>query len=418
MPRVLAFVCQRMTTAPKRFNPEPFAYHEELELTIDSLTNLGLGLGRVNGWVVMVPFALPGERIRARVYRNHGNYSEADLLEVLEASADRVEPFCRLFGECGGCQYQHLRYSAELEWKRQQVAESLLRIGGICWEVPTPVGSPREQYYRSKLTPHYPKRTPENFPIGFHHVGTRSRMVDVPHCPIATEAINEALPEARRMVRQSRGKKGGTLLLRHSLEGVTQHHGAVVSEKVGDLVLSFPAGDFFQNNPFALPGLVAHVVAQASAGAETHLVDAYCGSGLFALSAARQFTKVAGVEISERSIHWARANAAANHLPHVTFLAGKAEAIFEGLDFEGSVTAMIIDPPRSGCDPRFLEQLLAFSPSRLVYVSCDPATQARDLRILLDGGYRLQHIQPFDLFPRTRHIENVALLEHERAEQP
>lgn len=396
---------------PKNFIPDPFGYHQEIELHIESLTNLGIGLGRMDDWVVMVPFALPGEHIRARVFRNRSNYSEADLIEVMEASPDRAEPFCKLYGQCGGCQYQHLRYEAELEWKRQQVADCLLRIGAIEYDVPMPVGSPRQTHYRSKLTPHYPKRTPGQFPIGFHHVGTRSRMVDVPECPIATEAINEALPQARKRVHQSRGKKGGTLLLRHTLEGVTSDHSALVSEKLGNLVLSFNAGDFFQNNPFALPALVDYVVTQASAVQVRNLVDAYCGSGLFALSAAKHFERVAGVEISQRSIQWATANAAANNIPNATFISGRAEAIFDGLTYNGSETAMIIDPPRAGCDTLFIEQLVAFAPQRLVYVSCDPSTQARDLKHLLENGYILKAIQPFDLFPRTRHIENVAVLD-------
>lgn len=403
------------TSPPRNFIPEPFGYHQEIELRIDSLTNLGVGLGRIDGWVVMVPFALPGELVKARVYRNRVNYSDADLVEVIEASTDRIEPVCKLFGECGGCQYQHMSYDAQLAWKKQQVTEALERIGGIEVKVNEPIGSPKEFGYRSKLTPHYPKRTPGDFPIGFHRAGTRSQMIDVYYCPIATDEINQALPEARKRVRNEKGKKkkGGTLLMRHTLEGVTSDHGDIVSEKVGDLVINFKAGDFFQNNPFALPELVRYVIAEASNSKTTSLVDAYCGSGLFALSAAAEFDLVAGVEVSERAIEWARANAAANHMDNVRFIAGKAEAIFEGLEFGATRTAMIIDPPRSGCDELFIRQLIDFAPTRLVYVSCEPTTQARDLKMLIeDGGYTVLKVQPFDLFPQTRHIENVVTLEN------
>ncbi|WOO40785.1 class I SAM-dependent RNA methyltransferase [Rubellicoccus peritrichatus] len=402
-----------MSNIPRKFVAEPFEYHQEIELRIDSLTNLGIGLGRIDGWVVMVPFALPGELIKAKVYRNRPNYSDADLVEVLEPASERIEPVCKLFGECGGCQYQHMSYDAQLAWKKQQVTEGLERIGGIKVEVHDPIGSPKQFGYRSKLTPHYPKRTPGEFPIGFHRVGTRSQMIDVYNCPIATDEINEALPEARNRVRNEKGKKkGGTLLMRHTLEGVTSKHSDIVSEKVGDLVINFNAGDFFQNNPFALPELVRYVLAEASNSKTTSLVDAYCGSGLFALSAASHFDQVAGVEVSQRAIEWARANAAANHMENVRFIAGQAEAIFEGLEFDGSSTAMIIDPPRSGCDEAFIRQLIDFAPVRLVYVSCDPATQARDLKMLTeDGGYKILKVQPFDLFPQTRHIENVVTLD-------
>ncbi len=398
--------------APRNFVAEPYAYHQELELRIESLTNLGVGIARLDGWVVMVPFTLPGERVRARIFRNHKNYSDADLLEILEPAPERVEPGCRLYGVCGGCQYQHVDYATQKEWKRQQVSEVMERIGGLDIEILPTHGSPKQYHYRSKLTPHWTRRAPGDFPIGFHYFSSRKAVVDVPQCPIATEAINEAMPAARKAARdpKKKSKKGGTLLLRHTLEGVTGDHGKVVSEKVGDLVLQFHAGDFFQNNPFILPELVETVVGHATAGGQSFLVDAYCGTGLFALSCARHFEAVAGVEINERSIQWARANALANGLRNAEFLAGKAEEIFAGIRFPGDETTMIIDPPRSGCDEAFLRQLVDFAPARLVYVSCDPSTQARDLKFLTASGFALQSVQPFDLFPQTRHIESVAVL--------
>jgi 23S rRNA (uracil1939-C5)-methyltransferase/tRNA (uracil-5-)-methyltransferase len=405
--------------APKHFVPQPFAYHEEVELRIDSLSNLGLGIGRVDGWVVMVPFVVPGERVRARVHRNFKSYSEADLLEVLEPSPDRVEPRCPLFSVCGGCQYQHVRYGRQLEEKRRQVVEALGRIGGIEAAVDPVHGSPRQYGYRSKITPHYKRAEADGSqPIGFLRHGRRHALVDVAQCPIATDAINEALPEARQRARREGGKKrrrrGGTLLLRDVLEGVVGDPQAVVSQRVGELTFQFKAGEFFQNNPSILPDLVAHVAAEASAGGARFLVDAYCGSGLFALSAAASFERVAGVEISEPAVRWARANAEINGVTNVRFVIGQADAVFRGLDFPAEACAVVIDPPRRGCDARFLEQLLDFRPKRLVYVSCEPSTQARDLRQLVDRGYALTRVRPFDLFPHTRHVENIVSLELEK----
>ena len=139
-------------------------------------------------------------------------------------------------------------------------------------------------------------------------------------------------------------------------------------------------------------------------------MDAYCGSGLFALAAARAFERVAGVEISATSVDFARENAAANGIANATFLAADAGAIFAGLDFSASDTVVLIDPPRRGCDEIFLRQLFAFGPRTVIYVSCDPATQMRDLRQFFTAGYRLSRVQPFDLFPQTRHLECVTTL--------
>ncbi len=401
---------------PKNFVADPFDYHQELELTIERLTNMGMGVGRVDGWVVMVPYVIPGERVRARIFRNFQNYSDADLVEIIDASPDRVAPGCPLFQTCGGCQYQHVDYERQLREKTGQVEELMQRLGGIDHPVNLAHGSPRVYGYRSKITPHYNKPDKDGHqPIGFLKYGRRNQIIDVEQCPIATEAINEALPEARAEARRAGGKKrrkrGGTLLLRDVLEGVVTDPQAIVSERVGGFTFQFKAGEFFQNNPFILPKMVEHVAAEASAGGARYLVDAYCGVGLFALSTAERFEQVAGVEISEPAVRWAQANAKICKVTNARFVIGKAEAIFNGLKFPPEETALVIDPPRKGCDESFRQQLLAYRPSRLVYVSCDPATQARDVKIFVEGGYRITRIQPFDLFPHTRHIENVVSLD-------
>lgn len=409
----------RPPRVPAKFKPEPFAYHEEIELEIASLTNLGEGVARRDGWVVFVAGALPGERVRARVWHNAKNFSRADLAEVLEPSPSRVEPRCPLFGTCGGCQYQNLDYAAQLEWKTRQVSELLERLGKISFPVAPCRGSPKIYGYRSKITPHFerPRAGEKKFPIGFLAAGTARRLVDIPQCPIATDKINAALPAVRERVRAQAAaggfRKGATLLLRETLEGVATDPKAPVSERVGALTLKFVAGDFFQNNPFVLPEFVNFAVTAARGdGACNYLVDTYCGSGLFALSAAPFFKETLGVEVGNDAVVKARENARANGLSErCGFVAGSAEIIFSQVKFPASETALIIDPPRRGCDDAFLSQLLAFAPKRVVYVSCGPDTQARDLRILLDSGdYALETVQPFDLFPQTRHIENIAVL--------
>lgn len=450
----------------KKFNDHPFPYRTELELEISTLTNLGVGLGRVDieggRWVVMVPFTLPGERVKARVYRNHKNFSEADMLEVLTPSPHRIAPTCPLFGRCGGCQYQHLTYAEQLAWKRRQVEELLRHMADVEFPVAPTVPSPCEYGYRSKITPHFhvgrldDPRTPPaaETPIGFLKQGTRFELVDVPACPIATPEINAKLPEVRARTRQRLAagefKRDATLLLRHAQEGVITDYDAVIHEVIapaasnpigyanreapsGDgasaneggnllgysaagggapLRLHFLARDFFQNNPFILPAFTGYVREQAKASGARFLVDAYCGSGLFALSCAPAFERVAGVEVSETSVKFARENAAANGIANAAFSAGDAATIFAGLDasFVPADTAVVIDPPRKGCDESFLAQVFTFGPRAVVYVSCDPATQMRDLKSFLAAGYELTAVQPFDLFPQTRHLECVITL--------
>jgi tRNA/tmRNA/rRNA uracil-C5-methylase (TrmA/RlmC/RlmD family) len=398
---------------PKKFVPTPFAYHQEIEITIDALTNLGSGVGRIDGWVVFVPFSLPGEVVTARVFRNDKNCSHADLVAVLSPSPDRIAPACPLFGECGGCQYQHLTYDKQLAWKTRQVGELMKHMAAIQFPVNDCLSSAQTWNYRSKITPHFEKaKDGELGPIGFLAFGRRSTLIDVPQCPIAMDTINRELPAIREGLRARANsfKRGATVLLRATEDRVETDFKAVATDQVGDLKFQFLAGDFFQNNPFILPAFTGYVAKQAAAGGARFLVDAYCGSGLFSLTLAKHFQQVAGVEVSETSCEWARKNARANHIENATFLTASAEAIFAQIAFPAAETAVVIDPPRKGCTPEFIEQLIRFGPARVVYVSCDPATQVRDLKQLSEGGYRLEDVQPFDLFPHTRHLECVMTL--------
>lgn len=403
-----------MDTPPRRFVPTPFAYHQEIELEIDALTNQGDGVGRVEGWVVFVPFTLPGERVLARIYRNDKNCSYADLVSVLTPSPARVEPQCPVFGYCGGCQYQHLNYEAQLAWKTTQVADLLRLQGGLEQPVNPAIPSPCLYGYRSKITPHFHKpKEAKMGNIGFLRAGSRSEVCDVRQCPIAMAPINEALPALRRQVQQAAAlyKRGATLLMRVSEGSVLTNPHAVCAEQVGELTFHFLAGDFFQNNPSILPAFTGYVAQQAADCGARYLVDAYCGSGLFALSLAKHFEQVLGVEVSESSADWARANAAANGISHARFLAASAEAIFGEVTFPAEDTVVVIDPPRKGCDEVFLRQLFDFGPKRVVYVSCNPATHVRDLTSFTAAGYRISSVQPFDLFPQTKHLECVTTLD-------
>jgi 23S rRNA (uracil1939-C5)-methyltransferase/tRNA (uracil-5-)-methyltransferase len=288
---------------------------------------------------------------------------------------------------------------------------------GLDAEVAACIGSPAPYGYRSKITPHFPRpRNGRVPPIGFLRAGCRGQTIDVASCALATPAINERLGLLRAEVAAAAAagayRRGASLLLRDAASGVTTDPRAVISERVGDLTLQFPAGDFFQNNPFLLPKLVDHVVAEAAGagGGARFLVDAYSGSGLLALSAAPRFEHVVGVEVSEASVRWARENAARNGRPNCAFIAADAADVFAGVPFGGADAVVIVDPPRKGCGTAFLEQLAVFAPRAIVYVSCNPETQVRDARALAAASYRAARAQPFDMFPQTRHLEAVATL--------
>lgn len=473
---------------PRKFKPFPFQYQQELTLTVSGLTNRGIGVCRVpitetmneemtnNGdgdnkikeevsnmnakWVVMVPNVIPGETIRAKVYRNFNTYSEADLVEIIEASPNRVKPPCPLFDECGGCQYQHMDIDTQRQWKTSQVQDLLQRIGKLdptsFPEVSPTVGTDETYHYRSKITPHYDRPVKTSSSVGdmeIRAIGfkkkTNRNLIDVEYCHIATEAINSKLIQLRhelfdkaRNGKLEKPKKGATLLLRDALkydenapltqeQVVETNNNVYVKTMVKDLTFKFVAGNFFQNNPFMLPVMVDHVVQAAiqpnpNGEKMTHLIDCYCGSGLFCLSASNQFDICVGIEVNEKAVEEATENANLNNIMNCKFVAASAEAIFMShdpiqletfttttyvKDFPKDKTVVVIDPPRKGCSEEFLEQLYSYAPQRVVYMSCDPATQARDAEGIVKAGYTIVSIQPFDLFPQTRHIESLIVFE-------
>uniref|UniRef100_A0A7S1VZL9 TRAM domain-containing protein n=2 Tax=Ditylum brightwellii TaxID=49249 RepID=A0A7S1VZL9_9STRA len=478
---------KKVIKIPRKFNPVPFEYHQELTLRVVSLTNLGIGICRTqidtiiddkeqkdnsenndsgddsnsssSGWVIMVPNVIPDELVRVRIYRNHKTYSDADLLEIIEASPNRIhEPKCPLSTICGGCQYQHMNVQTQREWKREQVEQLLQRVGGLDLNsfprVKDTVGTDEVFHYRSKITPHYDAPSKNGGligPIGFKEKMSR-RLVDIPSCAIATERINEKLTQVRDEVRADakegrlrRPKKGATLLLRDANEGVITDNNEYVTTKVDGLTFRFLAGNFFQNNPFMLPVMVDHVVTAATKPSSngtimTHLIDCYCGSGLFALGSASSFDVCVGIEVNDRAVEEARKNAELNDIKNCMFVSASAEAIFESTDpvrsatvnsgdddgegsggvlvrdFPRESTVVVVDPPRKGCSEEFLEQLYEFAPQRVVYMSCDPATQARDAKGLVGNGYEIVSSQPFDLFPQTRHIESLVVFEKKRGD--
>ena len=422
--RRAASLTLRATRAPKFFEADSI-----IDVRVDSLSSLGDGVGRVRSnltgsdVVVFLPFAAPGDVVRARVTEEKKRSCRAAVVEVLEPSPDRAVPRCPSYGACGGCQLQHLTLDAQRRWKRVFLRDALERVGGLRGvAVEATRGGDRGYGYRRKLTPHVTARGA----LGFQRVGGRG-LVDVAACAIADDAVNERLralaaePRDRllaraaayapaRRARAKRAPAGGTLLLRGHAAGVAVDPDEVVEQEVRGLRFAHKAAEFWQNNDDALPALVDHVVAEARRSGATKLLDCYCGGGLFALAAAADFAEVRGVEVSAANVAAATRNAARNGLGGVaTFVVGRAERLFaDAAEFAGGDTVVVMDPPRAGASAAFLDQLLAFGPVRVVYVSCDPATLARDAAALVAGGdYAVASAVPFDLFPMTRHVEAV-----------
>jgi len=405
------------TETPAPMRSFPFALHEVIELKIEDLTNLGLGVGRKalgdgSKWVVMVPRVLPGESVKVQVNHNYKSYSEATLLEVLVPSLDRVIPLCPYFASCGGCQYQHMNITSQRKWKQSQVSTAIRKIAGLSdIAVEETVGTEHEYHYRSKITPHFEQASAPNSAnvVGFQQRNSRN-IVDVEGCKVASEAVNLKLTELRKKLLSSVSKSpSGPLLLRESEGGrVVTDPFQEITQTVGDIKFHFKAKEFFQNNPHVSELLVKHVLEQARGDGCDHLVDTYCGSGLFALSAAKHFQSVHGVEISALSVEAAQNNAIFNNIKNVKFLQGDANMIFAKLTkAPAKQTVVVVDPPRRGCDVSFLNQLFAFKPRKMVYISCEPTTQARDAERIVKEGYEITNVTPFDMFPQTRHIENV-----------
>mmetsp|Transcript_30317 Transcript_30317/g.43363 ORF Transcript_30317/g.43363 Transcript_30317/m.43363 type:complete len:493 (+) Transcript_30317:601-2079(+) len=400
----------------------PFPINTELTLDIEDITNMGMGAARVllpdgSLWVVFVPLVLYGEKVLAKIKSNKSTYSEATLVKVLEPSLERVNPQCKYFSVCGGCQYQHMSLLAQRHWKQQQVITSLNRIGGLKDVVVNPVVGTDESYgYRAKLTPHFDAFLGNKLPnIGFFHRQSKSTIVDIDECVIATANINQKYKEMKRDFIETAKKsekskqKGATFLFREVDDGVVVTDPNVVAcQTVGNIKFHFKTAEFFQNNPFVLPLLVDHVVAMARGDGCKHLLDAFCGTGLFALCAADHFQSVYGVELVPTAVETAIRNAMVNQIENVEFTKGLSQQIFTCvLHLDNDCTAVVLDPPRKGCDEDFLRELFLFLPKKIVYVSCDPATQARDARQIVDAGYDIVDVTPFDMFPQTRHIENV-----------
>lgn len=405
-------MCTNLLRMPRK-NRLLLPFHTEVEFTVHDLDSQGWGVGDAQGVRIRAAYVLPGEKVRARIFRSSHGGCDADVIELLEPSPLRLQAVCSLFGTCSGCQLQHMPYAEQLSWKKRKVKslfpdvqESVLR---------DVVPSPLELGYRAKITPHFTRDEEGISSIGFIEHGRRSRILDVPNCPLASAGMNTHLTELRKKIQQdsSQYKRGATLLIREGIDGVVSDGRAIVREQVGPWQFEFPASSFFQNNRSILPAFVTHVIEAAWWDGAEVLIDAHCGCGLFSIAAAGRFSEVIGVEVADQSIALATHNAEKNGCKNVRFIMGEAAVVLTSFNLEGKRGVVVLDPPRKGCGGALLDALKKTPFERIVYVSCKPETMAADIQSLAKAGYRLTELQPFDLFPQTAHVECVAVLQHD-----
>ncbi|KAF9042104.1 S-adenosyl-L-methionine-dependent methyltransferase [Panaeolus papilionaceus] len=473
-----ADVVDAVTAGGEAFK-SPFEKGEEVEVDIEFIGSGGSGVARAPSskgpWAIVVPCTVQKEKVKVKIAWNERMHSTANIVEVITPNTElrddsRVQ--CKYFGTCGGCQYQMLSSETQLDLKRNVIVKAYKTYSNLPESsIPTiesTVESPLLYNYRTKLTPHFeraPKyakkadneggKQPDWLKIGFNVLNVNMTM-DIEECPIATANINQKYKEDRKEIVKNifNYKKGVSLMYRDSLdtsfdaekmmeppvdklsEAFTKqvcvsNQKAQARELVGDYLFEYEAGGFFQNNNSVLPLLVDYVKSHIRSSQEelekasqpplTHLVDTYCGAGLFAITLSSLFEKVAGIELSASSIASAKRNATLNHIPSskISFQSGDAFNIFATVaSFPANQTAIVIDPPRKGCDEPFIKQLVGFRPKVVVYVSCNVHTQARDIGDIIrrtegDGEgrrYRMEVLRGFDLFPQTAHVEGVALL--------
>lgn len=514
----------------------PVEKNQEVVVDIIGMNHDGEGVGRAEGYTLFIPGALPGEQVRVKVLKTKKQYGYAKLLNVVQASPDRIASPCPIYDQCGGCQLQHMSYAGQLEWKRQHVVDVLERIGKLEVEgsVRTSVGAQgklslsgsedqngrraqdildtqenqdsqssqdnqdkqgnqdslnssqaakdskavvvhptlgMQEPWRYRNKAQVPMGAADGGLIGGFYAKGSHRIVDMETCLIQHEHNDEVVAKVKEIGSHlgisAYNEETGRGLLRHvvvkkafrtgemMLVLVTNgqdipHRDAwigsireaiphvvsicqnvntkrtnvifgdetcvlwgrdVIYDYIGNVQFAISARSFYQVNPVQTEVLYGKTLEYAALTGKETVIDAYCGIGTISLFLAQHADQVYGVEIVKEAIEDARSNAQLNELRNVRFEVGASEDVIPRWKEEGiTADVIVVDPPRKGCDPRLLDTILEMKPERVVYVSCNPSTLARDLRILEDGGYRTVEVQPVDMFPHTVHVESVALL--------
>jgi 23S rRNA (uracil1939-C5)-methyltransferase len=444
--------------------------NEIYTLTITDIGTQGEGIGKLDGFTVFVKGALPQEEVKALILKVNKSYAYAKLSEIITPSPKRVTPPCPIFGKCGGCSLQHLSYPSQLEFKRERVYQSLTRIGGFDNPTVLPaIGMDKPFNYRNKAQ--YPvAEDAKGLHIGFYAQASH-RIIDCNTCLIGAESDTPILKAVRSLIERCNipvyngttgkglirhilirtGKFSGEVMvclvinakrfnytdaLVKSLSGFPEIKSIVlnfnqsrtnvilgdtcktvygndyITDSIGSLKFRISALSFFQVNPLQTEKLYSTALDFCELTGNETVIDAYCGIGTISLFLAERAKKVYGIEIIPQAIANANENKVLNNISNAEFIVGKSEEAVPELYTKHGITpdTVVVDPPRKGCDTKLLDMLLTMQPQRIVYVSCDPATLARDLKILCNSAYTLVKAQPVDMFPHTTHTETVCLL--------
>jgi tRNA/tmRNA/rRNA uracil-C5-methylase (TrmA/RlmC/RlmD family) len=389
-----------------------------VEVSIERILPGGAGMAHADGLTIFVGLAAPGDRLRVQINQTRGKAAFASILEVIEPSPQRIEPPCPYFGRCGGCDFQQLSYEAQLAAKVSIIRDCLRRIARLEPPADIPIkASPLEWHYRSRAQWQFDR---EGKRLGYFERGSH-RVCDVAECPVLVQPLQEALAQLRSQALE------GTLPEAAEFQSVAGDEGASLSppvgpnatrevtRNIGDERYRFSADGFFQINHELLSSLIEAALGDAHG---ERAIDLYCGVGLFTLPLARRFTQVIGVEANESAINYAQSNLEAAQLSNATLEVAKVSDWLRDSDHDGApIDLILLDPPRSGAEEDSISRIVALHPQRISYVSCDPATLARDLRDLTTAGYQLDSIAAFDMFPQTHHVETVAHLSHNESAQ-
>ena len=449
----------------------PVQKNEYIDVIFEDLTHDGAGVAKVEGYPLFVPNGLPGEKAKIKVTKVNKGYGFGRLMEITEASPYRVEPECSIYKECGGCQLQHMSYEGQLKAKEKQVIDVLERIGKLENVKVHPVlGMENPWRYRNKAQ--VPIGEHEGGLIGGFYQRRSHQIIDMKACIIQQEQNDEVVKTVKeicningvraydeqkhkgelRHIMARYGLKSGEVMVvlvtrTNELTGkkkiieeivktipgvksIVQNINTkktnvifgdetkvlwgeeVIYDSIGDIKFAISARSFYQVNPEQTKVLYDKALEYADLTGEENVIDAYCGIGTISLFLAQKARKVYGVEIVPEAIEDAKKNAELNEISNVEFAVGEAETVIPEW-YENGVVAdvLVVDPPRKGCDEKLLQTIINMKPEKVVYVSCNPATLARDLRVLEDGGYRTVEVQPVDMFPQTIHVECVALIE-------
>ena len=449
----------------------PIKKNDRTNIYIEDLTHDGNGVGKINGYPLFVQGALPGETVGVHVLKTLKNYGFAKVIDLIEKSPDRVDAPCVYFDKCGGCQLQHLSYEGQLKWKQKMVENVMKRLGKIDAPVLSVKGMEEPWHYRNKSQIPFAQNEAGQAVAGFYKTKSHA-IVDMERCLIQTgeadmmmadlkgelaalgirpydekshqgmlrhvvvrkgratgevmivlvtkakkfsqkEAavakIRELVPNVTSIVQNINGEKTNVIF---GDETVTLWGKDTIEDTIGNVRFEISARSFYQVNPLQTEVLYKQALDYAQVEGNERVIDAYCGIGSISLFLAQKAGHVMGVEIVPQAIEDAKRNAELNGFTNTYFEAGPAEEVIPRWYKEGKeADVLVVDPPRKGCDEALLNTIIEQKPKRVVYVSCNPATLARDLRILEDGGYKTQEVQPVDMFPHTTHCEAVAWLE-------